>query len=93
LRVATRRDERVELWVTSVELATLTSAADVLGLDVADFIQQTALDRANRVLADLRVFHVPAEQVEAFDRLLDAPVEPNAGLLNLFSETSVFTSR
>lgn len=91
--MATTRDERIELCVRGRDLATLTAAADVLGVSLAEFVAQSALGRAAEVLADLRVFHVPAERGEEFDRLLEASEAPSAGLVDLFAGGSVFRVR
>ncbi|WP_082812874.1 type II toxin-antitoxin system TacA family antitoxin [Cellulomonas timonensis] len=90
---AATKDERLALRLTSDQKATITAAADVLGRSVTDFAIQTTVERANEVLADQRVFHVPAARREEFERLLDAPVTPNRGLTELFAKPSVFKTR
>jgi len=87
------KDERLGLRLTSEQKATIAAAADHLGRSVTDFTVQTTLERANEVLADNRVFHVPADRIDEFERLLVAPVEPNRGLATLFSTPSVFVAR
>ncbi len=89
----TVKGERIALRVTSDQKATITAAAEALGRSVTDFAVQTAVERANEVLADQRIFHVPVEKREEFDALLNAPVRPNQGLADLFSKPSVFVAR
>jgi uncharacterized protein (DUF1778 family) len=89
----TVKDERIALRVTSGQKAVISAAADVLGHSVTGFAVRTALERANEVLADQRVFHVPAERLAEFERLLDEPVAPNPGLQDLFAKPSAFLPR
>jgi len=69
---------------------TISAAARVRGVSFTDFMVQTALDEANAVLADQRVFHVSDSRWDELDALMQAPVEPNPGLVRLFSHPSVF---
>ena len=87
------KDERLALRLTGNQKATITAAADSLGRSVTDFTVQTTLERAVEVLADQRVFHVPPDRLGEFERLMDAPVEPNPGLADLFATPSVFVAR
>ncbi|WP_340696871.1 DUF1778 domain-containing protein [Cellulosimicrobium funkei] len=90
---AATKTERIHLRLTDDQKATITAAADALGRSVSDFAIQTAVERANEVLADQQVFHVPASRRQEFDDLMDAPVTPNPGLVDLFSKPSVFKTR
>ncbi|MCL2463781.1 MAG: DUF1778 domain-containing protein [Micrococcales bacterium] len=87
------KDERIALRVTGEQKATIAAAADMLGRSVTDFAVATTLERANEVLADQRVFHVSADRLAQFERLLTAPVTPNRGLADLFATPSIFAAR
>ena len=80
----TTKDERIALRVTRRQKETIAAAAALLGRSVTDFAVQVAVERADEVLADRRTFHVAAEAWDLFLESLDAPVEPNRGLIDLF---------
>jgi uncharacterized protein (DUF1778 family) len=90
---ASTKDERIALRVTPQQKETISAAAALLGRSVTDFAVQVAVERADEVLADRRVFHVSDEQWAEFRRLLREPVEPHPGLTDLFSKPSVFVAR
>jgi uncharacterized protein (DUF1778 family) len=90
---AATKSERIHLRLTDDQKATITAAAEVLGRSVSDFAIQTTVERAHEVLADQRIFHVPADRWAEFSALMDAPVEPNRGLADLYSKPSVFKTR
>jgi len=89
----TLKDERIALRLTGDQKALITAAADMLGSSVTDFAVQTTLARATEVLADQRIFHVSEARSAEFERLLNAPVQPNQGLADLFSKPSVLVPR
>lgn len=93
MSIATPKDERLALRVTAGQKATIEAASALLGRSVTDFAVTTAVERANEVLADQRVFHVPEDRWVELERLMDAPVEPHRGLVDLFAKPSVFTPR
>ncbi|WP_448059815.1 type II toxin-antitoxin system TacA family antitoxin [Cellulomonas hominis] len=89
----TAKGTRIALRVTGHQKETIEAAAAALGRSVTDFAVQVAVEKADEVLADRRTFHVPDHQWAEFERLLDAPVRPNGGLVDLFAKPSVFTAR
>jgi len=93
MAVDTKRSERIALRVTSRQKQTIEAAAAMLGRSLTDFAVQVAVERADEVLADQRVFYVTDEKWDEFQHLIDEPLEPNMGVAELFSKRSVFTSR
>ena len=72
--------ERIELRLQPSQKATLARAAAVAGVKVAELIRDSALDRAEAVLAAQTSTVLPADY---FDQLLDAldrPGEANQAL-------------
>jgi len=44
-------------------------------------------------LVDYQVFHIPSDRWAEIEALIDTPVVPNSGLVDLFSKPSVFVER
>ncbi|ACQ82150.1 Protein of unknown function DUF1778 [Beutenbergia cavernae DSM 12333] len=89
----TPKAERIALRVTHRQKETIAAAAELLGRSVTDFAVQVAVEKADEVIAAQRTFQVPADKWAEFERLMKDPIEPNPGLVDLFSEPSVFTAR
>jgi uncharacterized protein (DUF1778 family) len=64
-----------------------------IGVSVANFILESACQRAEHVLADRRDFIVSARQRKAFIEVLDRPARIKPQLARLFSEASGTRSR
>ena len=92
MTIATK-DERLALRVTAAQKAIIERASSVMGRTVTDFSVSALVERAEDVLADQRVFHVPADRWAEIEALMDAPVVPNPGLVDLFSKPSVFVTK
>lgn len=60
----------------------LQQAADLLGATVNQFVVQSALDAAEKVIAKERVIALSNEEAKRFCELLDNPPAPNAALRN-----------
>lgn len=58
---------------------------------MTDFILDSAVEHAQRVLADRRWFSASEEQFEEFVRLLDAPLPSTSKFDKLFARPSRFT--
>jgi uncharacterized protein (DUF1778 family) len=59
---------------------TLTMAADMIGATVNQFVVQTALREAERIIAQERVIRLSAQDTAAFLQALEHPLPPNAKL-------------
>ncbi len=69
----TARSEKLDLRLTPEAKRRITAAAEAQQRSVTDFVLQSALERADEVLADKRVWVLDAEQWERFQAALDAP--------------------
>ncbi|EFV91792.1 uncharacterized protein DUF1778 [Dietzia cinnamea] len=58
---------------------------------MTEFILGSAVDQAEKVLADRRWFTVSQDQWDEFNRLLDAPLEDASKLRRLAARPSPFT--
>jgi len=65
--------EQLDLRLTPAEKQILDKAAAATQRSVSDFVIESALARAEEILADRRHFGLNAEQWEAFMAALDAP--------------------
>jgi len=83
--VATTKDARLNLRLRAVDDELIRHAAAQTGQSVSDFLTASALERAHEVLADQRSFTLDAAIWDEFVALLDAPVRPDARLVELFS--------
>ncbi|KXO98187.1 DUF1778 domain-containing protein [Tsukamurella pseudospumae] len=83
------KDRRINLRTTSRQEQLLRRAAEASGESLTEFVLETAVSEAERVLADRRWFAASEAQFVEFTRLLDAPL-PTAKLAALFARESVF---
>jgi uncharacterized protein (DUF1778 family) len=85
----TNRTEKLDLRLTASAKRALQSAAQASHKTVSDFVLESALERADTVLADRQVFRLDERRWNAFMAALDAPVKPLPRLARLLSEPSV----
>jgi len=85
----TNRTEKLDLRLTATAKRALQSAAEASHKTLSDFVLESALARADIVLADRQVFRVDAERWEAFLAALDAPPKPRPRLARLLNEPSI----
>ena len=82
--------EKLILRLTPEHKQMLQDAAAAVQLSVSDFVLESALARAEEILADRRYFDLNAEQWEAFLMALDAPPRELPRIKRPFSEPGVF---
>lgn len=70
--------------------ALIRRAAEATDHTLTEFILGSAVEHAERVLADRRWFIATEEQFTEFSRLLDEPLPSTAKLEKLFSRPSAF---
>ena len=87
------KDDRITVRTTRDQKHRIAEASSITGQSITDFTLSVALARADEVLADQRTFHVPADRWDEFEALMNAPVEPNPGVVDLFSKPSGFVPR
>lgn len=83
------KSERINLRATQRQEDVLRRAAEAEDVTVSTFILGTAVEQAERVLADRRWFEADADQFDEFVRLLDQPVQTEK-LARLFARPAVF---
>lgn len=83
------KSQRINLRATERQEAILRSAAEASHASLTDFILGSAVDHAERILADRRWFTATPEQYDAFVALLDRPVDTTK-LAALAARPSIF---
>ena len=74
-KTAAVRDQRINVRASAHQEQLLRQAAAVSDRTLTAFILDSAIEQAERVLADQRWFVVSDEQWDEFQTLLNAPVE------------------
>lgn len=88
-----RAVQRWDFRVASDTDALVRRAADLTDRTLTEFVVDSALLEADRVLADRTQFTLAPEQWARFVEILDRPPQENPGLKKLFSRPSVFSER
>lgn len=78
------KSARLNVRLTPVEESFLRAAAKASGQTVTEFLMTTALAHAHEVLADQNDLVLAPHDWDEFVALLDAPVEPDPQLVELF---------
>jgi uncharacterized protein (DUF1778 family) len=86
----TAKNQRINLRATERQEQVLRRAAAATDHTMTDFILDSAVEHAQRVLADRRWFSASEEQFEEFVRLLDAPLPSTNKFDKLFARPSRF---
>ncbi|MHB1475913.1 MAG: type II toxin-antitoxin system TacA family antitoxin [Dermatophilaceae bacterium] len=86
------RSQRINLRTSGRQEAILRRAAAATDRTMTDFILDSAVERAERVLADRRRFTATDEQWDEFQRLLDAPLASTKRFEALTARKSPFSS-
>jgi uncharacterized protein (DUF1778 family) len=84
------REGRINLRATTRQEQLLRQAAAATDRSVTDFILDSAVTEAERVLADRRWFVLDDVRWKEFQRLLDAPVPAMPKMVQLFTKPSPF---
>lgn len=84
------KSQRINLRASARQESLLRQAAAATDHTMTDFILDSAVDRAERVLADRRWFIASDAQFAEFVRLLDAPLPSTSKFESLFARTSRF---
>ncbi len=84
-----RKDDRLELRLEPERRRLLDQAAKSAGLSTSAFVLEHATLAAQQSLADRTVFLLSPEQWDAFNELLDRPVQPVEGLARFLAGPSV----
>ncbi|WP_028245325.1 DUF1778 domain-containing protein [Pseudoclavibacter soli] len=85
------KNQRFNLRATDRQEAVLRRAAEATDRTLTDFVLNSAVEQAHRVLADRRWFSATDEQFAEFVRLLDEPLPSTTKFDRLFSRRSRFS--
>ena len=89
---AERRSEKLDVRITRSAKAKLQAAASASHRTMSDFVMESALSKAEEMLADRRIFTLNAKNWAAFQAALDAPVRPVPKLKALLQKPGFFDS-
>jgi len=84
------RSEKLDLRLSSSDKRTLEAAASVSSRSVSDFVRESALSRADEMLADRRTFVLSKAKWTEFQAALDAPTRPLPRMQRLLTEPGFF---
>lgn len=87
---STARTEKLDLRVSAATKRALKEAAIAARQSVSEFVLDSALTRAEQLLADQTRIVLSGPDWERFVAALDAPPEPSPRLERLMREPSVF---
>ncbi|AVZ40363.1 MULTISPECIES: DUF1778 domain-containing protein [unclassified Dietzia] len=88
----TSKSQRINLRASERQEEILRRAASATDTSMTEFILGSAVDQAEKVLADRRWFTVSQEQWDEFNRLLDTPLEDSSKLRRLAARPSPFSA-
>ncbi len=80
------KTERIDVRVNAASKELLQEAARASHKSVSEFMLEAGLAAANQALADRRVFHLNEEQWQAFQEIMDRPVQDKPRLRTLLGE-------
>ena len=85
-RARTIRSRRINLRATDRQEKLIRTGAETTGVNLTDFILESACLQAEHVLADKHDFVATPKQWRAFVEALDRPARAKPALARLFSE-------
>ena len=83
------RTEKIDLRLTAQAKRVFQNAAETTHRTLSDFVLESALARADGVLAECQAFRLDAERWTAFLAALDAPPKSRLRLARLLNEPSI----
>lgn len=89
MTVTERKNERIDVRVTAAAKETLQRAAALSHKNVSEFLLDAGLQAASETLTDRRIFALDDADWQAFQEILDRPVEHKPRLARLLSEPGV----
>jgi len=88
--LAEKKDHKIELRVTSSELALIDRAAELSEAKRSQYVRRNILRLASRTVSEGWHLSLSLQDYDHLQAALDAPVRPLPGLKRLLGETSVF---
>jgi uncharacterized protein (DUF1778 family) len=89
----TARSEKLDLRLSAAAKQKLRAAAEAAHRSVSEFVLDSALTRAEELLAEQRHLTLTATQWKRFLKALDAPPRTHARMERLLEEPSIFERR
>lgn len=86
------KSQRIDLRATKRQETLLRRAAEATDHTLTEFIMSSAVEQAERVLADRRWFTATDAEFEEFVRLLDAPLPSTSKFDRMFARRSRFST-
>ena len=86
------RDAAINLRAQPEQRDLIDQAASLLRKNRSDFMLEAACDKAQAVLLDQVFFSLDAVKFQAFNAMLDAPIQPNEGLARLLEVKAPWTN-
>jgi uncharacterized protein (DUF1778 family) len=83
------RTKRLNLRATPRQESLIRAGAKVRGVNITDFILESACARAEQAIADQTVFALTPRKWKAFIEALDRPPQPKPRLKKLFAEKTI----
>lgn len=84
--------DRVEFRIPAQQKTELEAASDALGLTTSAFVKQAALEAARRVLTEERQVRLSEDAWAKFVDAIDKPGTVNAGLADLLTRETRFST-
>ena len=88
-----KRTERFNVRLNQREARLIRLGADRRGVNITNFILESACARAEQELADTRHFQLAAKDWRRFSEALDRPVKIKPRLKRLFTEPTLLDQR
>lgn len=89
---AERRTEKLDVRISRSAKSKLQAAASASHRSMSDFVMESALSKAEEMLADRRIFALNAENWTTFQAALDSPARPLPRLKTLLEKRGFFDS-
>jgi len=84
------RSERLDIPISPQAKRWLIAAAEAQHKSLSEFVLDTAITKAETVLAERRVFSLSADAWDAFQAALDSPPQTYPRLQKLLNTPSIF---
>lgn len=87
-----RRTEKLDVRISRSAKSKLQAAASASHRSMTDFVMESALSKAEEMLAERRIFALNAANWTAFQAALDAPARPLPRMKALLEKRAFFDS-
>jgi uncharacterized protein (DUF1778 family) len=88
-----KRTQRLNVRLSDREARLIRLGAEHRGVNVTNFILESACVRAEQAIADARHFELSSKDWQKFNEALDRPARLKSGLKKLLAESTVLEER